>query len=298
MDPDNPDLEGLEGGPNPHEADPTIEGVDPQEADYLNNQTPVNQYGADNEEPDVWDTYSQQILAELKGLASGDTKSMAEQQAETMGKKFATASYAVAKSRRGVAPGAMFAEGARQASLADRMGRQQSKAIGKQTQETARTQLLQFQASKEAERRGLGAQYAAMQQQARIAAEQASAGLFGSFMGFLGSIGAGLIAAFSDERLKTNIDRGRGKADLMEFLNTLDVATYDKHVFGHHRHETGIMAQSAERSKVGRQFVKEVKGYKSIDANAATGPILASLKFLHDRLDDLEKPKKKKRGKK
>ena len=117
-------------------------------------------------------------------------------------------------------------------------------------------------------------------------------------MGFLGSIGAGIIASYSDERLKTNIDRGRGKADLMEFLSSLDVATYDKHVFGHHRHETGIMAQSAERSKVGRQFVKEVKGYKSIDANAATGPILASLKFLHDRLDDLEKPKKKKRGKK
>ena len=262
MDPDNPEygLEPPEGELT--QTEPFGEPEQPPEAELLDvgfeEQQDLPTDEVESNEPEVWDEFSRQILAELQGLASGDIKSLAEQQAQAMGKQFATASYAVAKSRRGVAPGAMFSEGGRQASLADRMGRQQAQAIGKQTRETARKQMVQFQAGKEAERRGLAAQYAQMQQQAQIAAEQASAGLFGSFMGFLGSIGAGLIAAFSDERLKTNIDRGRGKADLMEFLNSLDVATYDKHVFGHHRHETGIMAQSAERYNVGRQFVMEV----------------------------------------
>ena len=245
----------------------------------------------------VWDQPSKEILAELIGLESGSIQSEAEKQALKMGDMLGTATHAITKSRRGVAPGAAFGTAAQQTGLISNVSRTAAADIQRKVSAAATVDKRNLKASKEAEKRGISMQYNQMRQQAELAAKSASAGLFGSFMGFLGSIGAGLIAAFSDERVKTNIDRVGGKADLMDFLNSLDVATYDKHIFGHHRHETGIMAQSAERSKVGRQFVKEVKGFKSIDANAATGPILASLKLLHDRLDELEKPKKK-RGKK
>ena len=250
------------------------------------------------EPPDVMDEYSQQILAELEGLESGEIKSAAEQQATKMGEQFGTAAYAVAKSRRGVAPSAMFGEGQRQSQMIKRAGTQQAATIGKQVREQAKEQRLQFQAGKEAERRGLAAQYEGMRLQADIASRQATQGLFGSFLSFFGSIGAGLLIS-SDQRIKSNIDHKAGKRDLTEFLNLLETATYDKSLYGLKRHETGIMAQSAERSKVGRQFVHEVDGVKRLNPDAALNPILGSLKLLHDRIGELEKkPKKKKRGKK
>lgn len=248
--------------------------------------------------PDVYDEFSTQILAELEGLESGAIKSGAEKKTLEMGRQLGTAAYAVAKSRRGVAPSAMFSEGQRQSSMISRAGTQQAAAIGKDVREQAGRDKTQFMASKEAEKRGLASQYAAQQQAAEMARMQASQSLFGSFMSFFGSIAAGIIAGGSDERIKTNIDHKAGKHDLMDFLNKLETATYDKHVFGLKRHETGIMAQSAERSKVGRQFVREKDGIKRLDSNFALNPILGSLKLLHDRLGELEKPKKKKRGKK
>ena len=266
--------------------------------DYIYSQGGRRWIGPEELDPDyVWDQPSKEILAELIGLETGTIQSEAEKQALQMGDMLGTATHAMTKSRRGVAPGAAFGTAAQQTGLISNVSRTAAADIKKKVQAAAKSDRRNLQAAKEAERRGISMQRNQMLQQAELAAKQASAGLFGSFMSFLGAIGGGIIASFSDERLKTNIDAGQGKADLMEFLNSLDLATYDKHVFGHHRHETGIMAQSAERSKVGRQFVKEVKGFKSIDADAATGPILASLKLLHDRLDKLEKPKKK-RGKK
>ena len=252
------------------------------------------------ETPDVYDEYSTQILEDLQGLESGEKKSLAEQQASKMGLQMGTAAFAVAKSRRGVAPSAMFGEGQRQSQMIKRTGTQQAASIGKQVRQQAGEQRLQFQASKEAERRGLGAQYQSMRLQADIASRQATQGLFGSFLSFFGSLGIGMLAAGgSDERIKTNINHEAGKNDLMEFLNKLETATYDKHFYGLKRHETGIMAQSAERSKVGRQFVRETEdGIKRLDTDYALNPILGSLKLLHDRLGELEKPKKKKRGKK
>jgi hypothetical protein len=249
------------------------------------------------ETPEVYDEYSTQILEDLQQLESGEKKSLAEQQATKMGQQMGTAAYAVAKSRRGVAPSAMFGEGQRQSHMIQRAGTQQAAAIGKQVRQQAGEQRLQFQASKEAERRGLGAQYQAMRLQADIASRQATQGLFGSFLSFFGSLGAGLLLK-SDQRIKSNIDHKAGKRDLTEFLNLLETATYDKSLYGLKRHETGIMAQSAERSKVGRQFVHEVDGVKQLNPDAALNPILGSLKLLHDRLGELEKPKKKKRGKK
>lgn len=255
--------------------------------------------GPEELDPDyVMDRPSQEILADLIALESGTKMSAAEEQTRELGAQLGTATHALSKGRRGITPGAAFSTAAQQSGLISNVTRTAADQVKKQVQSAAREDRLQFQAAKEAERRGIAANYRAQRAQAEMAAKQASAGLFGSVMSFLGSVGAALIVSFSDERLKTNVNRPQAKADLLDFLSNLDVASYDKHVFGHHRQETGIMAQSAERSKVGRQFVKEVKGYKAIDANAATGPILASLKLLHDRLDELEKPKKRKRSKK
>ena len=254
----------------------------------------------EEEDFDVWDEPSLQRLQELKDIESGAKKTPAEEQAYEMAAKIGTATRSMMKSRRGVAPGAAFGTGVQQQSMVKGIGRTAGASIGKTARRSAGQEILQFQAAKFSEERGIAMQVKAQNQAAEQAQQMASAGLFGSFMTFLGAIAGGLIASGgSDKRIKTNVDSKRGTMDLMEFLNGLETATYDKHLLGLTRHETGIMAQSAEKSKVGRQFVQEYDGIKVLNPTAATGPILASLKLLHDRIGSLEKPKKKKqRGKK
>ena len=251
-------------------------------------------------DPDyVWDDASKKILAELTGLASGSIESEAEKETKRMGGMLATGTQAVAKSRRGVAPGAAFSEAAQQTGMISNITRTAAAGIKKDVMGAAEQDRLSLIASKEAEKRGISLGYQQMVQQAELAAKSARAGLFGSFISALGSIGAAFLIG-SDQRIKTSIDPEAGRVDLMDFLNNLESATYAKHMYGLVRNETGIMAQSAERSKVGRQFVHEVDGVKRLDPNAALNPILGSLKLLHERIGELEttKPKKKKRSKK
>lgn len=247
----------------------------------------------------VWDAPSKQRLKDLEDIASGAVLTPAEEQAYEMAAKIGTATRSMMKSRRGVAPGAAFGTGVQQQAMVKGVGRTAGAQIGKTARRAAEEEILLFKAAKGAERRGIAMQIKAQNQAAAQASAMAEAGLFGAFISFLGAIAGGIIASGSDERIKTNVDSKRGTMDLMDFLNGLETATYDKHLLGLTRHETGIMAQSAEKSKVGRQFVQEYDGIKVLNPTAATGPILASLKLLHDRIGSLEKPKKKKqRGKK
>ena len=265
----------------------------PKSGSYYNPQV-------EDDSLNVWDAPSKQRLKDLQDIASGAVLTPAEEQAYEMAAKIGTATRSMMKSRRGVAPGAAFGTGVQQQSMVKGVGRTAGAQIGKTGRRAAEEEILQFRAAKLSEQRGISMQIKAQNQAAQQASAMAEAGLFGAFISFLGAIAGGLIASGgSDERIKTNVDSKRGTMDLMEFLNGLETATYDKHLLGLTRHETGIMAQSAEKSKVGRQFVQEYKGIKVLNPTAATGPILASLKLLHDRIGSLEKPKKKKqRGKK
>jgi len=268
--------------------------------DYIYGEGGRRWIGAEELDPDyVWDDASKEILAELSGLESGRIESAAEKETKRMGAMLGTATQAVGKSRRGVAPGAAFSEAAQQTGMIGNITRTAAAGIKKDVMAAAGQEKLGLIASKEAEKRGISLGYKQMVQQAELAAKQARAGLFGSFLSALGTI-AGAVILRSDQRIKTSIDPEAGRVDLMDFLDNLESATYAKHMYGLVRNETGIMAQSAERSKVGRQFVHEVDGIKQLDPNAALNPILGSLKLLHERIGELEstKPKKKKRSKK
>ena len=92
----------------------------------------------------------------------------------------------------------------------------------------------------------------------------------------------------SDERLKTNKSEKAGASAAYEFLDQLKGAQYDVPSRGQ-QDQYGVMAQSAERSGMGRNMVREGPGgVKMIDGQKAMSSMLLAQKSLHDRLKALE----------
>jgi hypothetical protein len=124
--------------------------------------------------------------------------------------------------------------------------------------------------------------------------QDAKGGLFSA----AGSIIGGIVG--SDERIKKNVDRKNVARDIGDFLDALDPASYDykapeKHGRGRHY---SVMAQSAQKTKVGRQFVVETPDGLALDSAKGFAAVLAAQKVLHDRikaLEDFEK-RTKRRG--
>lgn len=105
-----------------------------------------------------------------------------------------------------------------------------------------------------------------------------------------GATAAGL-ATKSDERAKTNIDRGGVGHDMDAFLGSLDPASWDYRnpQDGQGRHY-GVMAQSTEKTDVGRSFTFEGEdGHKMLDMRKAGAVALAALAHLHRRQQRVEK---------
>ena len=124
--------------------------------------------------------------------------------------------------------------------------------------------------------------------QRKEAAASRSAGLWGSILSgvaTLGAAGLGLIG--SDERIKSDIDRGKTKNAAYDFLENLDVAQYN--MPGANTPEMGVMAQSMEKSSLGQQAVTEVEGVKSVDVPQAFKSLIVAQKEMHDRIKRLEK---------
>ena len=140
------------------------------------------------EDPDVWDRYSRQILDDLQGIASGEVKTAAEQQALDLSKQIGTAGYSVAKSRTGVMPGSTFGQAAEQAGLVRGAGFARAAEIGRAARKMASEEALKFQAAKSAEQRGLSLSYQSMLQQSQQAEQAATQSLFGSLLQFGGTI--------------------------------------------------------------------------------------------------------------
>ncbi len=136
-----------------------------------------------------------------------------------------------------------------------------------------------------------GAQALLAQQQLELQREQAeaqrSAGLFGSILSGVATLGAAALPfVFSDERMKSNVDRGKTAGAAYDFLENLDVAQYN--MPGRRTPEMGVMAQSMERSDLGQQAVEEVGGVKGVNVNEAFKSLIVAQKEMHDRLKKLE----------
>ena len=123
--------------------------------------------------------------------------------------------------------------------------------------------------------------------QRKEAAASRSAGLWGSILGGLSTLGAAGLAFMSDERVKSDIDRGKTKNAAYDFLENLDVAQYS--MPGANTPEMGVMAQSMEKSSLGQQAVTEVEGVKSVDVPQAFKSLIVAQKEMHDRIKELEK---------
>ena len=128
------------------------------------------------------------------------------------------------------------------------------------------------------------AQLQAMAQE--YAAKQGRPSTAGLLLSAGGQIGSA--AAMSDERLKTEITDARNDVD--EMLEGLRAKRYryrdEKHGQGP---RVGIMAQDLQRSRAGRDIVRELPEGKAMDVNAALSAALASAARLHERLRKVER---------
>jgi hypothetical protein len=115
--------------------------------------------------------------------------------------------------------------------------------------------------------------------------DEFTGGLFetGADMAAMGAMGM-----FSDVNLKENVEGAEPEVD--DFLSNLSVNEFeykDKEKFGEGKHY-GPMAQDLEKSKVGRTMVEDTPDGKMIDYGKGQGVMLAILKNLSDRLEEVE----------
>jgi hypothetical protein len=119
--------------------------------------------------------------------------------------------------------------------------------------------------------------------------QQAKAQGRAAVVGAVGSAVGGLLK-FSDKRLKTDVSHVSGR-DMRDFVQKLKAVSYRYKDPAHHGEgkHVGIMAQDAERSRVGKTFVVDTPEGKALDIGRGFGALLASHKAMHDRLAKLER---------
>lgn len=115
---------------------------------------------------------------------------------------------------------------------------------------------------------------------------QQQTGIFGDLLQTGGTLGGAAIM-YSDRRLKTEIRDASREVD--DMLDTLAPASFRYKDERHGRGQwAGIMAQDAERSRLGREFVREAADGKAIDGAKVISALLASVGRLNRRLRDVE----------
>lgn len=101
-----------------------------------------------------------------------------------------------------------------------------------------------------------------------------------------GAAAAGSLIKASDRRLKTGIADANDK-EILEFLAMLRPKSY-RYKSGGPR-EVGIVAQDLEKSRMGKNIVRDTDDGKGIDVAQAAGAFLAALGNINSRISKLEK---------
>lgn len=138
-----------------------------------------------------------------------------------------------------------------------------------------------------------GADTLARQQAAIGAAAQArqtqQQGL-GGLIGGIAAIGASALApaaapaVASDKNLKTNVEPA--KAEAKRFLDELTAYTFKYK--NSDEPMMGVMAQDAEKSKLGKYLVETKDSKKMLNGKKTMSAMLASLAYLNDRMNQIE----------
>lgn len=116
-------------------------------------------------------------------------------------------------------------------------------------------------------------------------------GLLGDLLGVGGQVGAAALSnpnLVSDERKKKNV--ADGKDAVRGFLDSLAPKEFDykapkKHGEGRF---LGVMAQDVERSRLGKEIVRDTPDGKALDGRKVLSALLASVADLHGRTKALE----------
>lgn len=123
-----------------------------------------------------------------------------------------------------------------------------------------------------------------------------SGGSGGGVMSGIGGILGGIGSIFSDEDLKENITIGNDKiADFLDKIKAHEFNYKNPSLDGSGK-KFGPMAQEIEKSEVGKSFIEETPRGKMVNYGQGLGVMLASQGYLNDRLDDIEKRLKIKKG--
>lgn len=136
-------------------------------------------------------------------------------------------------------------------------------------------------------------QLASLGQMNAIGNQQAQ-GMNNAFGGMFGTLaGVAGLGTLSDERTKTGVQDG--EPEVRSMLSALAPKQYeyrnpnDRARFGE-GDQLGVMAQQLARTPAGRQMLtQDEQGRLMIDPARSVGPSLASLAYLFDRLDNLER---------
>lgn len=242
------------------------------------------------------------LIQQLQDQAAGRGPSLAQMQLQSATDRNMRQAMALGQSQRGAgAAGAQKSILGQQAQIGQGMandsamlrlqeqmaargalGQQLGQQAGQQQREqefNATTQQFNIAQQQETARRQ---QQAAIEQAkleieaARLKADQAKQN---SPAGMIG----GILSAFSDEKLKTDVKPGEGK--LYSFLDALGSHDYkykdSKHGEGR---RVSPMAQELEKTELGQEFVFETADGKAVDYGKGFGTILAAQAALHKRL--------------
>ena len=127
------------------------------------------------------------------------------------------------------------------------------------------------------------------QREARIEGEMLAAEALKKQQGVISGTTSGvvgsLLGSISDRNEKKNIKDGKEKTK--KFLDSLSAKEFE-YKDGDGGITIGIMAQDAAKSKAGSGMVKDLGGTLMIDTAQATGPMLAALSELNERIKKLE----------
>lgn len=111
--------------------------------------------------------------------------------------------------------------------------------------------------------------------------------LLGNTLQGAGGVMAGLGTMFSDKNLKKNIKSA--DKEIKKFLDTIETGTYEYKNKAHGEGQfTSPMAQSLQKSKLGKQMVEKKPEGLAVNYGANLGLILAAQAHLNKRLEKLE----------
>lgn len=219
----------------------------------------------------------QGLIDDLVAKSEGQGEFMADMKGAQDLAKAQAMSQSLAASQRGVSP----AQAARLATA--NMGQMQA--------DLNANQVLAREAERQAAQQGALQQFASIRggnleaQRLKDQRNQANQNMMGNLLGGLGAAG---IMAFSDERVKTEIEPG--EKSVREFLSKVAPKkyAYKSTEYGDEGKHVSVMAQDLEKSEVGKRMVIDTPQGKMVDYSKGLPAMLAAQADLHKRLEQLE----------